>query len=74
MITQIFDRRDKYIIDDALLAVKPSLLVDFLPRNGDPITIYELPYNFKLAKFESARENGGEGTTEESASFGAESA
>lgn len=71
IITQIFDRRDKYITDDAVFAVKESLVVDFLPRKNDPKADFELPYDFRLATFEEAKNNSLAGTTEESASFGA---
>lgn len=72
VITQIFDRRDKHIKNDAAFAVKESLVVDFLPRIGDPNAQFELHYNFRLATFEDARKNSLAGTTEESASFGAD--
>lgn len=72
IITQIFDRRDKHITDDAVFAVKESLVVDFLPRKSDPKADFELPYDFRLATFEDAKKNSLAGTTEESASFGAD--
>ncbi len=71
IITQIFDRRDKHITDDAVFAVKDSLVVDFQPRKGDPKAEFELEYDFKLASFEEARHNSLAGTTAESASSGA---
>lgn len=70
-MTQIFDRRDKHIGDDAVFAVKDSLVVDFLPREGDPKAQFELPYDFKLASYEDAKTHSLEGATEESASYGA---
>lgn len=70
IITQLFDRRDKHITDDVAFAVKESLVVDFLPREGDPKADFELPYNFRLATFEAAKTYSLAGTTEESASFG----
>lgn len=60
LTTQIFDRRDKYVTDDSVFAVKDELVVDFLPRkqvngrtngvtNGEqPEAMYELEYNIKL--------------------------
>ncbi|KAL9133086.1 MAG: hypothetical protein Q9175_005738 [Cornicularia normoerica] len=75
IITQIFDRRDKYIIDDAVFAVKESLVVDFLPREGDPKAGFELPYDFRLARlatFEEVEKNSLAGTMDESTSFGAD--
>ncbi|KAI9881116.1 MAG: hypothetical protein M1830_008274 [Pleopsidium flavum] len=71
IITQIFDRRDKHITDDAVFAVKDSLVVDFLPRKGDPKAGFELPYDFKMASYEEAQKDSLAGTTEESASYGA---
>ncbi|KAA6407866.1 MAG: aromatic compound dioxygenase [Lasallia pustulata] len=68
--TQIFDRRDPHLAEDAVFAVKDSLVVDFLPREGDPKADFELPYDFKLATFEEAKKHGVVGTTEESAGGG----
>ncbi|KAF2249539.1 aromatic compound dioxygenase [Trematosphaeria pertusa] len=67
IITQIFDRNSKYIEDDAVFAVKDSLIVDFKPFQGDPKADFELPYDFKLATFEDAKKHSVAGTTEESA-------
>jgi catechol 1,2-dioxygenase len=50
LTTQIFDRRDKYIADDAVFAVKESLICEFLPRKGDPKAQFELEYDFRLAE------------------------
>jgi len=72
IITQIFDRRDKHIEDDAVFAVKDSLVVDFLPVEDNPKAQFELPYNFKLATYDEAKKNSLAGATPESASFGAE--
>ncbi|KAI9737488.1 MAG: hypothetical protein M1834_009643 [Cirrosporium novae-zelandiae] len=49
IITQIFDRRDPHLTDDSVFAVKDSLIVDFVPRTGDPKAKFELGYDFKLA-------------------------
>lgn len=49
LTTQIFDRRDKHIANDAVFAVKESLICDFLPRKGDPKAQFELEYDFRLA-------------------------
>jgi len=54
IVTQIFDRKSKYINDDAVFAVKDSLIVDFIPFQGDPNAEFELPYDFKLASFDDA--------------------
>lgn len=58
LITQIFDRRDKHITNDSVFAVKDSLVVDFLPRKGDPKADFELEYNFRLVSYEAAKEHG----------------
>ena len=73
IVTQIFDRRDKHITDDTVFAVKDSLIVDFVPRKGDSKADFELEYDFKLATFEKAQKHSVDGTTAESASYGAES-
>lgn len=66
IVTQIFDRNSKYIEDDAVFAVKDSLLVDFKPFQGDPKADFELPYDFKMASFEHAQKHGVAGSTEQS--------
>jgi catechol 1,2-dioxygenase len=63
-VTQIFDRESKYIEDDAVFAVKDSLIVDFKPFQGDPKAEFELPYDFKMASFDDAKKHGVEGATE----------
>lgn len=72
IVTQIFDRRDKHITDDAVFAVKESLIVDFLPREGDPRARFELRYDFRLATYEEAKQSSLAGTTDEGASLGAD--
>jgi catechol 1,2-dioxygenase len=64
IVTQIFDRKSKYIEDDAVFAVKDSLIVDFKPFEGDARAEFELPYDFKMASFEDAGKGGVEGSTE----------
>ncbi len=49
LTTQIFDRRDRHIGDDAVFAVKESLICDFLLREGDEKAEWELEYDFRLA-------------------------
>ncbi|KAF1842853.1 aromatic compound dioxygenase [Cucurbitaria berberidis CBS 394.84] len=66
IVTQIFDRKSKYIDDDSVFAVKDSLIVDFLPFHGDPRADFELPYDFKLASFEDAKMSSVVGATEQS--------
>lgn len=64
LVTQIFDRRDQHIDDDSVFAVKDSLVVDFLPKKGDPKAQFDLEYEFKLASYEAAKKGGVEGATE----------
>ncbi|KAI9690070.1 MAG: hypothetical protein M1820_010048 [Bogoriella megaspora] len=66
IITQIFDRTDKHIEDDTVFAVKDSLIVDFLSLKDNPRAQFELPYNFKLAKYADKEVNGAQGATKES--------
>lgn len=66
IVTQIFDRNSKYIEDDAVFAVKDSLIVDFKPFKGDEKADFELPYDFKMASFEDVKKHGIAGATEES--------
>ncbi|KAL1952880.1 hypothetical protein VTO42DRAFT_4067 [Malbranchea cinnamomea] len=47
--TQIFDSESKYLTDDAVFAVKDSLVVKFQPRQGDDKAKYELKYDIYLA-------------------------
>ncbi|KAH8707571.1 Intradiol ring-cleavage dioxygenase [Phaeosphaeriaceae sp. PMI808] len=67
IVTQIFDRQSKYIDDDAVFAVKDSLIVDFKPFQGDPQAEFELPFDFRMASFEDAKKHGSAGVTEASA-------
>ncbi|KAB8260333.1 Intradiol ring-cleavage dioxygenase [Aspergillus pseudonomiae] len=48
LTTQIFDRKDKNVESDCIFAVKNSLVVDFVPRAGDPQAGLELNYDIKL--------------------------
>ncbi|KAF1971272.1 aromatic compound dioxygenase [Bimuria novae-zelandiae CBS 107.79] len=64
IVTQIFDRNSKYIEDDAVFAVKDSLIVDFKPFQGDPKADFELPYDFKMASYEDAEKHSIAGATE----------
>ncbi|PNS20063.1 hypothetical protein CAC42_5513 [Sphaceloma murrayae] len=63
LITQIFDRQDKYITNDSVFAVKDSLVVDFLPLEGDPKADFKLDYEFKLVSYDSVGANGSDGAT-----------
>jgi catechol 1,2-dioxygenase len=66
IVTQIFDRTDKYCTNDAVFAVKDSLIVDFVPLKGNEKAEYELPYDFKMASFEDAKKHSIVGSTEDS--------
>ncbi|KAK5109544.1 hypothetical protein LTR62_006895 [Meristemomyces frigidus] len=63
LTTQIFDRRDRYIDDDVVFAVKDSLVVDFLPREGDPRARFGLEYDFKLVSYRAGGRGGVDGAT-----------
>ncbi|KAF2229806.1 catechol 1,2-dioxygenase 1 [Viridothelium virens] len=63
IVTQIFDRRDPHLTDDAVFAVKDSLVVDFAPLEGNPKAQFELSYDFKLASYEGSKRNGVEAAT-----------
>ncbi|KAJ5184809.1 Intradiol ring-cleavage dioxygenase core [Penicillium cf. griseofulvum] len=54
LTTQIFDRKDEYLDNDSVFAVKDSLVVDFVPRENDPQAAFELNYDVKLVKFEAS--------------------
>lgn len=48
LITQIYDRLDKYTIDDSVFAVKDELVVDFVPcKTGE--AKWELKYDIILS-------------------------
>jgi catechol 1,2-dioxygenase len=49
LTTQIYDRRDPYTLDDAVFAVKDSLIVDFKETEKKGVA-YELTYDITLAK------------------------
>jgi catechol 1,2-dioxygenase len=66
IVTQIFDRTDKYCVNDSVFAVKDSLIVDFLPLQGNSKAEFELPYDFRLASFADAAKHSAIGSTEES--------
>ncbi|KAJ0420047.1 Intradiol ring-cleavage dioxygenase [Aspergillus carlsbadensis] len=48
LTTQIFDRNDPYLTNDSVFAVKDSLIVDFVERQGDPKAALELTYDVRL--------------------------
>ncbi|EYE98066.1 intradiol ring-cleavage dioxygenase [Aspergillus ruber CBS 135680] len=53
LTTQIFDSKDPYLTNDSVFAVKDSLVVDFVPREGDTQAGLELEYDIKLVPNES---------------------
>ncbi|KAB8278290.1 Intradiol ring-cleavage dioxygenase [Aspergillus minisclerotigenes] len=55
LTTQIFDREDQYLDNDSVFAVKDSLIVDFVPRKGDPQASLELNYDIKLVLCDTAK-------------------
>jgi catechol 1,2-dioxygenase len=55
LVTQIFDRTDKYLGDDSVFAVKNSLIVDFEPAPPGADTDYVVTYDVCL-KAEPARQ------------------
>ncbi|KAJ5959840.1 Intradiol ring-cleavage dioxygenase core [Penicillium vulpinum] len=57
LTTQIFDRKDQYLDNDSVFAVKDSLIVDFVPRENDPNAALELNYDVKLVKFETGTDS-----------------
>ena len=54
LVTQIFDRTDKYLDSDAVFAVKDSLVVDFKPAREGMGTKYVVDHDIRL-KAEPAR-------------------
>ncbi|KIW18079.1 hypothetical protein PV08_02366 [Exophiala spinifera] len=58
--TQIFDKDSKYLDDDSVFAVKDSLVVEFVPRKGDPQANFELNYDIMMAPISSKGESGPE--------------
>jgi catechol 1,2-dioxygenase len=56
--TQIFDKDSKYLDDDSVFAVKDSLVVEFVPREGDSNAKKELRYDLLVAPISA----GGAGT------------
>ncbi|KAL9129174.1 MAG: hypothetical protein Q9217_002314 [Psora testacea] len=57
VITQLFDRNDTHVADDAAFATKQDLLVEFVPMSGDLQARFELLYDFWLATVDDANEN-----------------
>lgn len=55
VVTELFDRQDKHVYDDAVFAVRESLIVDFVPRPDDPRAKYEVRYDFRLSSFDEIK-------------------
>ncbi|KAH8785407.1 hydroxyquinol 1,2-dioxygenase [Diaporthe sp. PMI_573] len=49
LVTQIFDKKTKYLDNDSVFAVKDDLVVDFVPVKDHPKASLELEYNIRLA-------------------------
>jgi catechol 1,2-dioxygenase len=49
LVTQVFDREDKYLESDSVFAVKDSLVIDFKPSPGGTDTKYVVDYDIRLA-------------------------
>merc|ERR1712098_819567 len=47
--TQIFDKDSKYLDDDSVFAVKDSLVVEFVPLEGDSTAKKQLQYDVRMA-------------------------
>lgn len=50
LVTQIFDKKTKYLENDSVFAVKDDLVVDFKPISGNSKATLELEYDIRLAK------------------------
>jgi catechol 1,2-dioxygenase len=48
LVTQVFDRQDKYTEQDTVFAVKDSLIVDYKPAPADADTKYVMDYDIRL--------------------------
>ncbi|KAF2455717.1 Intradiol ring-cleavage dioxygenase [Lineolata rhizophorae] len=53
VVTQLYPKGDPHLHDDSVFAVKPDLVVDFKPRQGDPKAELDLHYDIKLAPRDS---------------------
>lgn len=54
--TQIFDKDSPYLDDDSVFAVKDSLVVDFVPLEGDKTAKKQLKYDIMMAPLDSKSE------------------
>lgn len=48
VVTQIFDSASRWLDDDAVFAVKSSLMVNVVPLEGDPLAKLQLEYKMAL--------------------------
>jgi catechol 1,2-dioxygenase len=60
VVTQIFPADDPWLTTDTVFAVKPDLVVDFKPLEGDAKATRDLEYNIILAPKGIAGDSGPE--------------
>ena len=53
LVTELFDREDSYVSNDSMFAVKPSLIMDFVPCE-DANALFTTEYTFKLASLKKS--------------------
>ncbi|RVX65989.1 hypothetical protein B0A52_09915 [Exophiala mesophila] len=53
LVTQIFDRKTKYLDNDSVFATKSDLVVDFIPMKGNPNASLDLECNIALSPLQS---------------------
>ena len=53
LVTQVFDRNDKYLDTDSVFAVKNSLVIDFKPAPAGADTKYVVDYDIRLRRAEA---------------------
>jgi protocatechuate 3,4-dioxygenase beta subunit len=49
VVTQLFPSDDPWLINDTVFAVKDDLVVDFVPKEGDPKATRDLTFDITLA-------------------------
>ncbi|TID24307.1 aromatic compound dioxygenase [Venturia nashicola] len=57
IVTQLFNREDKYLKNDSVFAVKEDLCCDFLPLKGNDQAEFELPRDFRMARYQDDEKN-----------------
>lgn len=50
LTTQLYDSQDPWLSDDTVFAVKPELVVEFMPLEGAPDAVWKVKFDFVLAK------------------------